>query len=148
LDGDIDGFLVDEERGGVVHFIGTGAVPIKAIDDIFFGFEFHERGAVIFAEFGEGGSHVAQDFSIVSFVGEPDGTAAEEFVSGIELLVDFEAAFETQRFEEAVIFDRERVILHNGGQYMADRQKRKRFFLGDIGGFLSCGVAAEMSRIG
>ena len=91
FDGHVHGRLVDQERRRVVHLVGADVLMIEEIDDLLLRFEFHQRGAVVFAQFAERGPHVAEHFAVVAFGIEAGGAAAKELVFGEELLVHFES---------------------------------------------------------
>jgi len=91
FNGHIERDLVDQERRGVIHLVGADVEMVEEIDDLLLGFELHQRGAVVLAEFAEGGAHVAEDFAVVGLGVEAGGAAAEELVFGEELLMHFQS---------------------------------------------------------
>ena len=104
-DGAVEGRIVNFEGRRVVHFVGADGFLVQEIGDVLFGLEFHQGGAVVFAHFGQGGAHVAQDFRVVMvLVVLPGRTAAEELAVRQQLLVHLEAASETQL---GVVFGRQ-----------------------------------------
>jgi hypothetical protein len=67
------------------------------IDNFFLRLEFHQCGAVILAQFGQGGAHMAEDFRVERIAVQTGRTAAEEFFGSENLLMDFESGFEADR---------------------------------------------------
>ena len=93
---DVEGLIGDEEGRRVVEFVGADRLVVEAVVDVVAGFLFHQGGAVVFAQFGEGWAHVPQDFGVVFVVVVPGGAAAEELGVGQELLMHLQAAFEPE----------------------------------------------------
>jgi hypothetical protein len=87
LDGDVDGFLVDEEGRRIVHLVGADVDPVQEVDDLLLGLELHERGAVILPELGESGPHVPEHLAVMGGCVDARRAAAEELLPGEELLV-------------------------------------------------------------
>ncbi len=96
LHGDLHRLAVEQEGGRVVYFVGAGGLVLDAVDHDLAGLELHQRRAVVFAELGEGGPHVADDLGVVILMAvvAAGRAMAKEFLGGQQLLVHFQAALE------------------------------------------------------
>ena len=103
FDRDIDSLLVDRKGRVVVQFVSAGGFLIDAVDDLLLGLGFHQSRAVIFTHFRQGRAHVAQRFRLVFFGILPRRAAAEKFLLGLNLVVNFQPALESQRLKIYVL---------------------------------------------
>ena len=112
LDRHVDGLLVHQERRRVVHLVRADVEVVQEVDDLLLRLELHERRAVVLAELGERGPHVAEHLAVVVFGVEAGGAAAEQLVRGQELLVHLEAGYEADRFVVERLDHRTDTIAH------------------------------------
>jgi len=61
---------------------------------------------------------MSQYFGVMRFVGQTNGTVAEKLGFRIELLVDFQPALESHRFDKGMIFYLKTIFAHSEAQYI------------------------------
>ena len=98
LHGDLHRLAVEQEGRRVVDLIGAGGLVLDAVDHDLARLELHQRRAVVLAELGKGRPHVADDLGVViGVVVVAAGRAmAEKLFFGLQLLMHFQAALESQ----------------------------------------------------
>ncbi len=112
FEGDVERLLVELEGRRIVHLVGADVLGVELVNDLFVGLEFHEGGAVVLAELGEGRAHMAQHLRVVSLVVLAGRAAAEQLLTGVELLVDLEAGLEPQ---PGIVFFPELPVIEDPG---------------------------------
>ena len=139
LHGDLQGLAVEQEGRRVVDLVGAGGLVLDAVDHDLAGLELHQRRAVVFAELGKGRPHVADDLGVViGVVVVAAGRAvAEKLFVGLQLLVHFQAALESQPgvgrglgFPARGVAD---LLLRSFRNSVAARRVFSLFFLGEAG---------------
>jgi len=72
---------------------------------------------------------VSQNFGIMGAVRQSHRAMAEKFLFGGHLLVDFQAALETESLKVGIIVYIDIAVIHNGDKYRGGFGKSKRFFV-------------------
>ena len=90
LDRHVHRLLVDQKGGRVVHFVGADVRLVQQVDDVLFGLELHQRRAVVFPQFGERRTHVAQHDAVVRFRVKAGRAVTEHLPFGHQLLMHLE----------------------------------------------------------
>ncbi|KAF5032619.1 hypothetical protein DSECCO2_615360 [anaerobic digester metagenome] len=89
----IQRLTIDRKWRCIVHFVCTGCFVFNTIYNLFPGFEFHQRGAVIFTKLAERGAHMTNHFCIVDVAGIEFAcrTITEELFFCQQLLMHFKS---------------------------------------------------------
>ena len=84
LNGNIQRFPVKRKRRCIIHLISTGGYIFYPVNNLLFGFKFHECSSVIFTQFAECWPHVPDQFGIViiAFVINTGGAITKQFFLG------------------------------------------------------------------
>jgi len=91
--GDVEGLFIEFKRGSIIHLVGADGLAVDPVDDLLFGLELHQGGAIVLAELREGRPHVAEDLRVIVIAVAARRAAAKELFGGEKLLMDFQPGF-------------------------------------------------------